>query len=106
GTLAADDDARPCGVDVDPYPVPGPLDVDLGDAGPLKPLGHHPPNLDVLDDVVLVELVRVPPGLPVGRDAEPEPVRVNLLPHYSAPSVLLCVSVACASVAEIGRAHV
>ncbi len=84
--LAADDDARPGGVDVDADPVAGALDVDLGDAGALEALGHHPADLDVLADVVLVELVREPAGLPVGRDAEPEPVRVNLLTHYSVPS--------------------
>src|SRR6185503_4020544 len=83
--LAADDDARPRGVDVDADPVPGALDVHLGDAGPLEPLGHHLADLDVLRDVVLVKLVRVPARFPVGRDAEPEPVRVNLLTHYSVP---------------------
>ena len=66
GALAADDDARPGGVDVDADPVPGALDVDLGDAGALQALGHHLADLDVLGDVVLVELVREPAGLPVG----------------------------------------
>ena len=86
GALAADDDARTGGVDVDPDPVTGALDVHLGDAGALQALGHHPTDLDVLSDVVLVELVRVPAGLPLGADAEPEPVRVDLLTHYSVPS--------------------
>src|SRR5262249_44640748 len=65
--LAADDDARPGGVDVDADPVAGALDVHLGDAGALQALGHHPADLDVLADVVLVELVREPAALPVGR---------------------------------------
>src|SRR5439155_12869870 len=67
GALATDDDARTGGVDVDAYPVPGALDVHLGDAGPLQALGHHPADLHVLRDVVLVQLVRVPAALPVGR---------------------------------------
>ena len=78
---AADDDARPGGVDVDPDPVAGALDLDLGDAGALHALAHHAPDRHVFLDVVLVQLVRVPPGLPVGRDTEPEPVRVDLLTH-------------------------
>ena len=78
---AADDDARPGGVDVDADPVTGALDLDLGDAGALHALAHHAPDRHVFLDVVLVQLVRVPPGLPVGRDTEPEPVRVYLLTH-------------------------
>src|SRR5262249_32779693 len=58
----------------------------LGNAGALQALGHHPADLDVLRDVVLVQLVGVPAGLPVGADAEPEPVRVNFLTHYSVSS--------------------
>src|SRR5215211_5732428 len=81
---AADDDARPGGVDVDADPVAGALDLDLGDARALHALGHHPPNGHVFLDVVLVELVRIPAGLPLGGDAETEPVRVDLLTHYSA----------------------
>src|SRR5215211_6745742 len=81
---AADDDARPGGVDVDADPVAGALDLDLGDARALHALGHHPPNGHVFLDVVLVELVRIPAGLPLGGDAETEPVRVYLLTHYSA----------------------
>src|SRR5206468_9686304 len=86
GGLAADCDARSGGVDVDAYPVAGALDVHFGDSGALQVLGHHLADLDVLRDVVLVQLVGVPPALPVGRDAEPEPVRVNLLTHYSVSS--------------------
>src|SRR6266536_1312471 len=88
GALAADDDARPGGVDVDPDPVAGALDVHLGDAGALQALGHHPADLDVLADVVLVELVREPAALPVGRDAEAESGGMNFLAHYSDSSVV------------------
>src|SRR5918997_11475 len=80
-TATADDDARPGGVDVDADPVTGALDLDLGDAGPLHALGHELAYRDVFLDVVLVELVGVPPGLVVGGDAQPEPVRVDLLTH-------------------------
>src|SRR5699024_297520 len=76
GTAAADDDARTSSVDVHPHPVTGPLDLDLADAGPLHALGQHPADLYILADIALVELVRVPPALMVGRDTEPEPVRV------------------------------
>src|SRR5919202_677576 len=78
---AADDDARPGGVDVDADPVTGELDLDLGDAGPLHALGHELADRDVFLDVVLVQLVGVPPGLVVGGDAQTEPVRVDLLTH-------------------------
>src|SRR5690606_16497405 len=84
--LTPDDDARPSGVDVDPDPVPGTFDVHLGDPGALQAGGHHLTDLDVLGDVVGVQLVRVPARLPVAGDAEAEPVRVDLLTHYSAPS--------------------
>src|SRR5690606_3848240 len=80
------DDARPSGVDVDPDPVPGTFDVHLGDTGALQAGGHHLTDLDVLGDVIGVQLVRVPARLPVAGDAEAEPVRVDLLTHYSAPS--------------------
>src|SRR5690606_31551726 len=92
--LTSDHDSRTGGVDVDPHPAPSALDVHLGDTRALQPLGHHPATLDVFADGVRVELVCVPARLPVGRDAEPEPVRVNLLTHYSAPSVLLFCSAA------------
>src|SRR5690606_12337204 len=80
------DDARPSGVDVDPDPVPGTFDVHLGDTGAVQAGGYHLTDLDVLGDVIGVQLVRVPARLPVAGDAEAEPVRVDLLTHYSAPS--------------------
>ena len=42
---------------------------------------QQPPDRDVLGDVVLIELVGIPPALEVGRDAQPEPVRVHFLAH-------------------------
>ena len=81
GAAAADDDARTRGVDVDADPVTGALDLHLGDAGPLHALGHELADRDVFLDVVLVQLVRVPPGLVVGGDPESETVRVDLLTH-------------------------
>ena len=83
GAAAADDDARPGGVDVDADPVAGALDLHVGDAGALETGGQQPTDRDVFLDVVLVLLVGVPPGLPVGGDTEPEAVGVDLLAHYS-----------------------
>src|SRR6266581_949222 len=81
GAAAADDDAGPGRVDVHPDAVPGPLDLDLGDAGPLHAALQHPADRDVFRDIVLVELVGIPPALEVGGDAEPEPVRIHFLAH-------------------------
>src|SRR5580658_857761 len=81
GAAAADDDTRPGGVDVHPHPVPGPLDLDLGDAGPLHATLQHAADGHVLGHVLLVQLVGVPAALEVGGDAEPEPVRVHFLSH-------------------------
>src|SRR6516225_1894816 len=63
-----DDDPRPGGVDIHPHPVPGPLDLDLGDARALHATLQHPPDRDIFGDVVLVQLVGVPPALEVGGD--------------------------------------
>jgi hypothetical protein len=81
GAAPPDDDAGPRGVDVHPDPVPGALDLHLGDAGPLHAALQHAADRHVLGDVILVQLVGVPPALEVGGDAQPEPVRVHLLPH-------------------------
>src|SRR4029450_6846680 len=78
---AADDDARPRGVDVDADPVTRALDLDLGDARALHALAEQLADGDVLADVALVELVGVPPAAVVGRDAEAETVGVDLLTH-------------------------
>ena len=85
GAAAADDDARPRGVDVDADPVAGALDLHVGDAGALQTGGQQPTDRHVFLDVVLVLLVGVPPGLPVGGDTEPEAVGVDFLAHYSEP---------------------
>src|SRR5215831_15385801 len=68
GAAPADDDAGPRGVDVHPHPVPGPLDLDLGDARALHAALQHAPDRHVFRDVVLVQLVGVPPALEVGGD--------------------------------------
>src|SRR6202034_3378459 len=72
---AADHDAGARRVDVHPHPVRGPLDLDLGDAGPLHALLQHAADRHVLGDVVLVLLLRVPAALEVAGDAQAEPVR-------------------------------
>src|SRR5579875_3780864 len=82
GAAAADHDAWARGVDVDPHPVPGALDLHLGDARALHAALQHPPDRHVLGDVFLVQLVGIPRAGEVGGDAEPEPVRVHLLAHY------------------------
>ena len=72
----------PGGVDVDAQAVAGALDLDAAD-GRVRQLGHEVvADLPVLDDVVAV-LVAVgePARLPVGGDAEAEPVGVDLLAH-------------------------
>src|SRR5690349_14666029 len=79
GAAATDDDARASRVDVHADTVTGALDLDLGDAGPLHALGEQLADRDVFADVGLVQLVGVPTRLVVGRDAEAEAVRVDLL---------------------------
>src|SRR5690606_36634469 len=82
GAAAADHDAGARGVHVDVEPVAGALDLDTAH-GRVRQL---PPqvvaDLPILDEEVLVLLViRDPAGLPVGPDAEPEPVRIDLQTH-------------------------
>ena len=81
GATTTDHDARTRGVDVHPDAVPGALDLDLGDAGPLHALGQQLADRDVLADVGLVQLVGVPTALVVRRDSEAEAVRVDFLTH-------------------------
>src|SRR3954469_8951226 len=83
GAAATDHDAGAGGVDVDADPLTGALDLHLGDAGPLHALGEQLADRDVLAHVGLVELVGVPTALVVGRDAEAEAVRVDLLAHQA-----------------------
>jgi hypothetical protein len=68
-------------MDVDPDPIHCPLDLHLGDASPLHAALKQPPDGDIFLDVVLVQLVGIPPALEVGGDAQPEPVRVHFLAH-------------------------
>src|SRR5450755_2072772 len=81
GATAADDDARAGGVNVHPDPVPGPLDLDLGDAGPLHAALQQAADRHIFLDVFLVQLVGIPGAGEVGGDAKPEPVRVHFLSH-------------------------
>ena len=83
GAAAADDDARTGRVHVDPEPVAGALDLDAAHGRSLE-LGHQVvADLPVLDHRVLVVAVVEPARLPVGRDAEAEPVGIDLLAHQS-----------------------
>src|ERR671916_542659 len=97
---APDDDARARGVHVDAQAVAGALDLDPADRG-MRQLGHQVvADLPVLDDVVAVFLaVSEPTRLPVGRDAEPEPVGVDLLSHYFVSSSPASVSSASSATA-------
>ena len=80
-TAASDHNAWTCRVDVDANPITGALDLDARDACAFHALRHHAANGDVFFHVVPVQLVGVPPALEFGGDAEPEPVRVDLLAH-------------------------
>ena len=92
GAAAADHDARTRRVDIDANPVPGPFDLHVGDAGALEPGGQQPTNRHVLLDVVGVLLVGVPPGLPIGGDAQPEAVGIDFLAHYCEPPFFAVVA--------------
>src|SRR5581483_6721581 len=83
GPLAADDDARPRGVDGDPHPVGGAIQVDPRDAGVVERVLDVAPDLAVLVEEVGVLLRREPARAPRPRGAEPEPDRVDLLPHHA-----------------------
>src|SRR5580693_2768250 len=78
---ATNDDARARRVDVHPHAVPGPLDLNLGDAGPLHALLQHAADRDVFLDVLLVQLAGVPAAVEVRGDAKPEPIWVHFLSH-------------------------
>src|SRR5262249_9148373 len=82
GALLADDDADARRVDEDGHLLAGPLDADLGDAGPGVALLDELPDLGVLDEQLReVRLVGVPAALPIDHDAGAEARRPNLLPH-------------------------
>src|SRR5262249_62201156 len=80
-SLAADDDARTRGVDVDFQPVRRARGLDLRDAGVREALLERLLQPDVLVQQLRVVLVGVPQGLPCLVDTEPVSERVNLLAH-------------------------
>ena len=105
GAAAADDDAGTSGVHVDAQPVTGALDLDAADRR-VRHLRHEVvADLPVLDEVVGVLAVAEPPALPVGGDTEAEPVRVDLLAHYSGsdPSVVVGLSGASSTASSAAR---
>ena len=79
--LAADDDARARGVDVDLQLVRRALGLDPRDAGVREPLLQVLPQREILVQQLRVVAIRVPARPPGLVEAEPEPVRVNLLAH-------------------------
>src|SRR5664280_1472591 len=89
-TAATDDDARPCRMDVHPQAVSGALDLDAADRRRLELRHQIVTDLPVLDHAVLVIALLEPARLPVGRDAESEPVGIYLLAHLLSPSLRRC----------------
>ena len=88
GATATDDDAGTRRVQVDAQAVTRALDFDAADRGALELLAQVVADLPVLDDVVLVLTIGEPAALPISGDAETEPVRIDLLSHYSASFLL------------------
>src|SRR4029079_14999533 len=89
--LAADDDPRPRGVDVDLEPVDRALGLDLGDAGVREALLQALAQRQILVQQLRVLTVRVPARTPRLVETEAEPKRVNLLAHcYSFVSFCCC----------------
>src|SRR5690606_23211077 len=85
-----DDDARAGGVEIDADAIAGALDLDLGDAGALEPLGHELADRDVFLHVVAVPLPLLraliyPPAAVLRSDYIAEPAPYDL----PAPSGLL-----------------
>ena len=78
---ATDHDARAGGVDVDADLVARALDLDPADRRRLELLHDRLADLPVLGQVLLVLALAEPAALPVGDDAEAEPVGVDLLAH-------------------------
>src|SRR5262249_44866241 len=88
----ADHDAGARGVHVDPQPVTGALDFDPADGRAFELAPQVVADLPVFDERVGVFLlVGDPARLPVGGDAQAEPVGIDLLAHYS-PSSSSCAS--------------
>src|SRR6478736_3713113 len=85
-TTTADHDARTRGVHVDAETVARALDLDPAHRGALELTLEVVADLPVLDEAVAVlRVLGEPPRLPVGGDAQAEPVRVDLLSHYFEP---------------------
>ena len=79
----ADDDPGLRGVERDRQRRRGALGLDPGHASILEARQQHPPQPDILEQQWLVLLVGGKPlCFPVAVDAQPEPVRVNLVSHY------------------------
>src|SRR3954451_15027662 len=99
-TTTADHDPRARGVHVDAETVARALDLDPAHRGALELTLEVVADLPVLDEAVAVlRVLGEPPGLPVGGDAQAEPVGVDLLSHYFDPSGFSAVSSsACSSV--------
>ena len=79
--LAADDDARARGVDVDLQLVGGALDLDLRDPGVREARLQRVAQLEIFMQQLRVVLVGEPPRAPGLVEAEPEAVRMNFLSH-------------------------
>ena len=78
GALAADDDPRPRGEDVDLQLVGGALDLDLRDAGVREALLQRVAQIEVLVQQLRVVLVGEPARPPRLVEPQPEPVRDEL----------------------------
>src|SRR5262245_6151231 len=96
-----DDDAGSRGPHIDAQPIAGPFDLDASHRGPLQLAAQVVADLPVFDQLVAVFLLpRDPARLPIGRDAEPEPVRIDLLAHYLSSSSVSSSSVSSSSVSS------
>ena len=83
----ADHDAGACRVDVDRDPLLVLADQNVGQSGMGELVGDVLPDLDVLDQVAgELLLPRVPVGLPVVDDADPQAAGMHLLAHQATAS--------------------
>src|SRR5215475_6439533 len=82
--LLADHDTGTGGVDVDLRLVRGALDVDLRDARVVQAFLQEVADLDVLVQELGIFPPRKPARIPVLRDPQAEPLRMNLLSHGQA----------------------
>src|SRR5690606_22121944 len=87
GSLLADDNTRPGGMDGHPALLVRPLDDDLGNARLLELPSQEIPDGDVLvQKVAVLMTVCVPPRIPGAVNAEAQPDRIDFLPHQAASS--------------------